>query len=187
MTSFREGVVRIVAGGLFLALFFGIWQPARSALAVHVVAPTLTALTGTPVEPVDKPPSVRTRSLPEARTFSIPAGLHFLLPGLLLVIVAPRRPYWLVLWGLLLALGLVMLGAFGLGLAGVPGGFVAHGFLHVYVVPAASLGAALFLLYGAHLRRALDARTKRQEKVVHGSRACPDPSPGDLVFPKGGT
>jgi hypothetical protein len=98
-----------------------------------------------------------------AATYSVPGGLPFLVPGLLLA-AAPRRPYWLILWAVLMALGAVMFGAFVLGTEGVPAGLPVTSFLQNYIVPPLGLGVALLLL-------------ARHRQRSHSASPEPTPSP----------
>lgn len=134
-------LLRVGAAALFVAVFFGGWQPVRAALAVHVLAPLLQPLSVS-LTAVASPPSV---NVPGA-SYAVPGGLHLLVPGIFLALVAPRRPYVFVLWGVLLALGALALGAFALGLVGWASGFAFCAFVQHYVVPPVSLGVPLLLL-----------------------------------------
>jgi len=142
----RSFMLRFGAVTLFCALFFGVWQPIRTVLATKVVHPLVRIATDEPTEAVTSPPSVRVTLVDREVAYSIPGGIHLLIPGLLLVALAPRKPYWLVLWVTLLGMGLILLFLFFLGLAGFGTSFVIGDFIRGYVVPPVSLGLALLLL-----------------------------------------
>ena len=85
------------------------------------------------------------RSASGDRTVShtAPAGVRFLLPALFPPVVAPRRPYWLVLWAGHYGLALLSLAALALGLWGVAAGFAVHAVASRYLVDAFGLGVAV--------------------------------------------
>ena len=139
-------MIRLGAVALFCVLFFGVWQPIRTVLATRVVHPLVQLATDEPTEAVASPPSVRVALADREVAYSIPGGIHLLIPGLLLVALAPRKPYWFVLWVVLLGIGLILLLLFLLGLTGFGTSFAVGDFIQSYAVPPVSLGLAFLLL-----------------------------------------
>jgi hypothetical protein len=78
-----------------------------------------------------------------------PAGVRFLLPALILVLAAPRRPYWLAFWaGHLLVSAFITL-SWWFALQGVGAGVYVAGFTDTYLLDAYSLSfLTLILVYG---------------------------------------
>lgn len=142
----RSFIIRLGAVSLFCVLFFGVWQPIRTVLATQVVHPLVRLATDQPTEAVSSPPSVRVALVDGEVAYRVPGGIHLLVPGLLLVAFAPRKPYWFVLWVVLLVLGLILLLLFLLGLIGFGTSFAIGYFIQSYVVPSVSLGLAFLLL-----------------------------------------
>ncbi|MCS3827470.1 hypothetical protein GGP85_002940 [Salinibacter ruber] len=136
--------------GLLLGLYFTAWgTTVRSAYIAHVARPVLETALPAPdawtLHTAGNGRVVALRSASGDRTVShtAPAGVRFLLPALFLAVVAPRRPYWLVLWAGHCGLALLSLAALALGLWGVAAGFAVHAVASRYLVDAFSLGVAV--------------------------------------------
>jgi hypothetical protein len=72
-----------------------------------------------------------------------PAGVRFLLPALILILAAPRRPYWLAFWaGHLLVSAFITLN-WWFALQGVGAGVYLADFANGYLVMVYSLVAPL--------------------------------------------
>ncbi len=143
---------RFVLAGLLLAAYLWAWTPGRAvwvtqgAALVERVAPASD----------DNSPSVVAR--PEAPTIHLqtadgtaakhtaPAGVKFLLPALFLVLIAPRRPRLGGFFAGHLALGAGAVALLASGMAGLPGGIAAAGFVEAYAVDAYSLAVPVFVL-----------------------------------------
>jgi hypothetical protein len=150
----RPVAVRVLFVGLLIAGYVTAWRPARDWLSGHVAAPLLRqvdtpraqqyTIHGAP----DRIVEIRTanRSAPVA-TFMTPAGALFVVGGVLLLLLAPWRPYWLYLGLYQLLLGAGMLATLAVGLGWTDAGFVVYDFLRGTVYPGTSLAAPL-LVYG---------------------------------------
>jgi hypothetical protein len=169
---------RALAAGAVLVLFGVLGPPLRRAAAERALAPLVAraARPGAEVAAVASPPSVVLRH--EAgggrgeASYSVPGGLLWLLPCLLLAAAAPRRPLWLWLAGLLFALGALDLAAFLAGAAGAAWGLGLHEVLSAYVVRAVGAGGALLMLYAPRLARRAGAAAPPAEPSA-GSPAAP--------------
>jgi len=144
----------VVRRALLVALLLGAyvygWRPYGRPASVHALAAPLlrSVVAGAP-----RPWEVRPRPGGHRLTlaagdgapsigWTAPAGVRFLLPALGVALLAPRRPYWLVLWG-----GHLLLGGLGLLFLclGVTTGafwFLLYDGLTQYLVDAFSLGVA---------------------------------------------
>lgn len=140
---------------LFSVFFFVAWQPLRQAAAVYVASPVLTwiASTGDTISHVSvrpKPPTVFLE-FPDGREHvevAIPAGLYYFLPAVFLLLVAPRKPYWLVLLLIALALGVLEFLFAVTGVLGLGFGFTAHEFVQRHLVKPMSIAIPLILITG---------------------------------------
>ena len=79
--------------------------------------------------------------------YSVPLGILFFLPALLLIGAAPRRPWWLVHAAVLLALGALDLAVVAAGLRWGSGWLTLHTFIEGYVIRPASIAVPLVLLF----------------------------------------
>jgi len=150
----RALILRVLLAGLLLGAYVYAWRPyGRTVAAQSVAAPILRAVTETSPEgwtvhirSGGRRLTLRSPSRSQSLGWTAPAGVRFLLPALGVILVAPRRLYWLGLWG-----GHLVLGALGLALLGleiVAGGpwLVLYDALTQYVVDAFSLGVAALVV-----------------------------------------
>lgn len=152
MSKRREVLVRIVAVALFVAGFQVIWQPSRSAIAMRVATSLLADIgdgSGFEIEGKRSPAAVVATGGSESApySFSIPGGLHFLIPGLILIAYAPRRLYWLGLFCILIGIGFLSFCAFALGVSGILAGFLVHDFVQQYVIPPVSMAFPIWMIF----------------------------------------
>jgi hypothetical protein len=134
--------------------------PVRRWAAEHVAAPILAASAGSAmsVAPRASPPSVVVHTEDrELAAYSVPLGVLFFIPALLLIGVAPHRPYWVLFGAYLILLGLLDLGVVAAGLAWWSGWLAVHQFLDGYVIRPTSI--AVPLLFLDHHRRATSRAT----------------------------
>jgi hypothetical protein len=141
---------RVAWAGLLLWAYVGVWgDTGRRAYIAHVARPVLET-----AAPAD---SWRIRTAGGGRVIHVydavgtqvarhtaPAGVRFLLPGLLCILVAPTRWYWVGLWTGHLVLGGVGLALLAAALAGSEASYAAHAVLTRYLVDAFSLGVTAF-------------------------------------------
>ena len=138
----RPWLHRAALAGLLLAAYLWAWTPARTAWVEHGAAPLLTLAAGPGAEVTARPAAHTVRVTPadgDATTYTAPAGIKFLLPGLFLILIAPARPRLGAFFGGHLGLGALALGLAAAGLAGLPGGLGLAGFVQTYGVDAYSL------------------------------------------------
>ena len=148
----RAALVRILLVSVVLGLYVYAWSPyGRTAYIQYVAIPTLTetASGDWAVEVRADEHHLTLASDSSSRSIGVtaPAGLRFLLPALGLVVLAPRKLYWIGLWGGHVALGLWGLGTLMLGLWAVPLGFVLYDASTAYLLDAFSLGVAVFAVH----------------------------------------
>ena len=118
------------------------WRPYGRTAAVHSGAvPILRATAGgspngctVQARPGGRRLVLRTSTGDRSFGWTAPAGVRFLLPALGVALLAPRRLYWLLLWGGHVALGALGLGLLCLGIAGSGIGFVLYDVLTRYLV-----------------------------------------------------
>jgi hypothetical protein len=142
---------------LLLVAYVFAWRPVRTEMMASVVHPVLAAAvsdeTEATVEFRRASGTVRVHlpddSPRENGTMAAPAGVRFLLPALILVLAAPRRPYWLAFWaGHLLVSAFITL-SWWFALQGVGAGVYVAGFADTYLLDAYSLSfPTLILVYG---------------------------------------
>ena len=146
--SWRSVSLRLVLVGLLLGVYATAWRPARTWIATDIIAPTLR--TASP------PGWVTSRGVsvfvqrPDTSTsahFRTPAGLLFLLPALGLILLSPRRPYWLYLWAYQLLFGSMLVGVLWAGLQGSDAFFDLYHFLNGRVYMGTSLAAPLLAFW----------------------------------------
>jgi hypothetical protein len=133
---------RAALAGLLLAAYLWGWTPARTAWVEHGAAPLLTMVSPPDAAVTARPAAHIVRVTPadgDAMTYTAPAGVKFLLPGLFLILIAPARPRLGAFFGGHLGLGALALGLAAAGLAGLPGGLGLAGFVQTYGVDAYSL------------------------------------------------
>jgi len=146
----RAVAVRLLLGAVLLGAYVYVWRPyGRVAAVQDVGAPFLRRVVSGTAGPwaVDARAgahrlALRSPSGDRTLRWTAPAGVRFLLPALGLLVVAPWRPYWLVLWGGHVALGALGLGLLGLGVATGGGWFALYDVLTRYLVDAFGLGVA---------------------------------------------
>jgi len=177
----RSALPSWVHGGvlalLLLVAYFTAWRPVRMEIMTSAVQPALQAAaagSGAQVRVIAGGGAIRIQQ-PEGRFpskggFPAPAGVPFLLPALFLVVLAPRRPYWLLFWaGHVLLSGVLVLG-WALALQGVDaGGYVAT-FTKAYGVDAYSLLVPMLVL----VRHTLTSSEEEQPSVFGGGEGEPD-------------
>jgi len=136
----------------FAVVYLLVAPPTRRWVAESLAAPALAAVpahvAGTTVAARASPPAVLVEG--DGTTlaaYSIPLGVLFFLPALLLLALAPGRPWWLIFAAVLLALGLLDLVAVAAGIRWGRAGFVAHEFMDSYVIRPASIAVPLLMLY----------------------------------------
>jgi hypothetical protein len=149
---------RTILAGLLLTAYLVAWTPARTTWT-RAAAGALEAVasTETTVSPRLRAHVVRVQ--PEAGSafsYTAPAGVKFLLPGLFLVLIAPTRPLLGAFFAGHLALGGLTLGLATAAFAGLPGGLGLADFVQSYGVDAFSLAVPVFIL--ARRSRTFQAR-----------------------------
>jgi hypothetical protein len=139
----------VAAAALFTAVYLLLAPPARRWTAEVVVAPILGAVSSrVDVTPRPSPPSVAVEAGGEpVVVYSVPLGILFFLPALLLVALAPDRPWWLVHAAVLLVLGALDLAVVAAGLRWGGGWLTLHAFIDGYVIRPASIAVPLLLLH----------------------------------------
>lgn len=146
----RALAVRALLVAALLGGYFYAWRPyGRTAATQFGGVPLLQATAGA------SPDGWTVRARPGGRRLTLqapsgdrsfrwtaPAGVRFLLPALGVALLAPRRLYWLLLWGGHVALGALGLALLCLGVATGEAWFVLYDALTRYLVDAFSLGVA---------------------------------------------
>ena len=146
----RALALRVLLAGLLLGAYFYAWRPYGRTTAVRSVAvPLCRAATAASAgswtvraRPGRRRLLLRSPSGDRSLGWTAPAGVRFLLPALGLVLVAPRRLYWLGLWGGHVVLGTLGLALLCLGMVAGDGWLVLYDALTQYLVDAFSLGVA---------------------------------------------
>lgn len=141
----------LLAALVLLIVYIFLWRPARAWLTQHAAYPALAAVETQraarfAVAPGANPRVVEVRATEGGKSFSFgaPGGIRFLLPGLLLVGLYPRQPYWLYyFWLYHLGLGVLLLALLAIGIGWSDAGFTLHTFLSRYIIDATSLAVAL--------------------------------------------
>jgi hypothetical protein len=152
----RRTAIGVVAAAVFAVAYVLAAPSARGWAAEHLVAPILTAAAGddaglTVSAAADPPSVVVSARAAQLASYSIPLGVLFFLPALLLIVVAPDRPYWALFAGYLVLIGLIDLGVVAAGLAWSRAWLTAHLFIDSYVIRPTSI--AVPLLFLEHHRR----------------------------------
>jgi len=141
---------RAVLAGLLLTAYLWAWTPARTAWTTHGAA-----LVERVMDAADANGTVSAR--PAAHTlrvqtggdtttgYTAPAGVKFLLPAGVLLLVVPTRPRLGLFFAGHLLLGGLALGLLAGGAAGLPGGLGLSRFLQAYGVDAYSLAVPVFV------------------------------------------
>lgn len=164
----QRAVLGVGLAAVLLVVHMTGWRAARNAFTRHLAYPIVAAvdteraaqfrldatsfdrtLTATPI--LEGGPADVERAV---EIYRAPANLDYLLAGLVLIAVFPRRRYWLGLWGVHVALGIVALAAFVVGVGWAEIGFRAGDFVRVYLARAASL-VALLVAFTPHWERRL--------------------------------
>ena len=154
-----------VFAALLLAAYVGAIRPARAWLAEDVARP-LFASVDTPrartfdiARPRTQPTAVAAVPRGEdlnaegAALWAAPGGVLFVLPAMFLAFSFPTRPYWLYLLAYHLALGVVALAVFLVGLGWVEGAFALYTFSRTYMTEAVSLAVPLLLWLAGRAER----------------------------------
>lgn len=143
---------RMVLVGLLVVAYELAWSPTRSVWISHGAAPLLERV----LDVTDQQRAMTVRST--ARTlyiettgemifrYTAPAGIKFLLPGLFLLIIAPRHPRIGVFFAGHLVLGLLTLLLLSGETAGMTGNAQIADFIQSYGVDAYSLTVPIFVL-----------------------------------------
>jgi hypothetical protein len=132
---------RTILAGLLLTAYLVAWTPARTTWT-RAAAGALEAVasTKTHISPRLRAHVVRVQpDAGSAFSYTAPAGVKFLLPGLFLVLIAPTRPLLGAFFAGHLALGGLTLGLTAAALAGLPGGLGLVRFVQTYGVDTYSL------------------------------------------------
>lgn len=139
---------RTVLAGLLLTAYLYAWTPLRTAWIEHGATPLLNAATG-PHVTVSARPKAHVLALRSATgsaaSYTAPAGVKFLLPGLFLLVIAPSRPRLGLFFAGHLALGGLALGLLAAGGAGFPGGFPLADFVQSYGVDTFGLAVPVLV------------------------------------------
>lgn len=165
------GAVGLLAALVLLIVYIFLWRPARAWLTQRVAYPALAAVETErsarfTVVPGANPRVVEVRATEGGKSFSFgaPGGIRFLLPGLLLVGLYPRRPYWFYFWLYHLGLGMLLLVLLAVGIGWSGAGFTLHTFLSRYIIDATSLAVALLAVV-AH-RQPVPSETEPKAPAV---------------------
>ncbi len=147
----RRILVGMAAAGALALVYFAAWQPVRTWMVEGAAYPALRAIATEraarfEVEVRSVPPAVVIRGVGEEFAWAAPAGAYFLVPSLLLVGIAPHRPYWAFCGAFLVVVGTLGLGATAVGVGWADWGFALARFLDTYVARPASLAAPLLAL-----------------------------------------
>jgi hypothetical protein len=84
---------------------------------------------------------------PRDERHTSPAGLSFLLAGVVLTAAQPRRPWWALLLAAHLVLGALALGLFALGTAGWPLAFSAQRFIATFLLDVGTLLVPVWVVF----------------------------------------
>ena len=131
---------------VLLGVYAGAWRPARACFTACVVYPlTARAASASQAEVIRLPDpltvEVRVPGLSPQR-YRTPVGIEFLLTGMLLLVLYPRRPYFCCYWLGVMVLAAVSLAAFVGGVTGARWFFGVNTFIGTYVSMAACLAVA---------------------------------------------
>ena len=146
----RAAALRAVLTSLLLGLYLYGWSPyGRTAFTRHVAAPALSAAASPDWTVTVRDGGQRLTLSSASRSIgaTAPAGVRFLLPALGLVLLAPKKLYWLGLWGGHVVLGLLGLGFLVMGLWELSVGFALHDATTTYLLDALSLGVAVLAVH----------------------------------------
>jgi hypothetical protein len=138
----------LLVASLLGAYVYG-WSPygrtatsRAGAVALQRAIATTSAAWSVRVGPEGHRLTLQSSSESRSVGWTAPAGVRFLLPALGVALLAPRRPYWLWLWGGHLVLGALGIALLCLGVATGEVWFVLYDGLTQYLVDAFSLGVA---------------------------------------------
>ena len=142
---------RALAAVAVLVLYVVVLRPLRPAYAELLAAPLVAAVEAAPgvvVEVDAGRGAVRVLHEEglEGASWSAPPGVLFLIPALVLAAVFPRRPYWAVLLGYHLGLGVAQAGLLALGAAGSGLALAAFAFTRTYLAHGVGLAATVLLV-----------------------------------------
>lgn len=140
-----------VAERVAYPLFQAIDTPRARSFQVLRIARRADAVWALPVGLVDARPAdqlIREEELSAAQ-WAAPVGIMFILPALFLIALFPSRPYWLWLLGYHVAIGLVSLVVFAIGLGWFAPAFKIYLFSRTYLTEAVSLAVPLLLALAA--------------------------------------
>jgi hypothetical protein len=146
----KRALIRVGLAALLVGVYVGAWRPMRVVLTERVASPVLRAVDTSraerfAIEGGGVTIQMRGEDGAESEFRATGGFVLWLLPALLLLMYAPRRPYWLYLWLLHVGLGLLSLGALAAGLAWSDAGFAANDFLRSYAFPAVSFAVPLLM------------------------------------------
>lgn len=150
-TVLRERLLGISTAVALVATYFTVLRPLRIALAHNVLYPLLASVdtaraASLSLVAVPDGPILRVLELFSTQYY-VAGGLYFWAPASVLLLVAPRRPYWLVHGGLVVVLSLLGFVCFAIGYGWGSWGFTAQTFVEDYVLRPLSVGYPLFVLY----------------------------------------
>ena len=159
----------MVLAALLLAVYLVALRPARLWTAAHVARPLfeavdtprarafVVAMTPTRPDAVFAVPRDRfdgrdLRQLAReggVAEWAAPVGVLFLLPAMFLVAVFPTRPFWVVLLGYHVAVGVLSTAVFAVGLGWFEPAFRVYLFTRTYLTESVSLVVPLLLYLAA--------------------------------------
>lgn len=141
---------RVVLTGLLLAAYLWVWTPARTAWTTQgaaLVERVIEVTDGTATVTA-RPPTHTLRVAPDSDSttgYTAPAGVKFLLPAGVLILLVPQRPRLGLFFAGHLLLGGLSLALLAGGAAGLPGGLAMADFVQAYGVDAYSLAVPVLI------------------------------------------
>ncbi|HEX8386222.1 MAG TPA: hypothetical protein VF576_08565 [Rubricoccaceae bacterium] len=169
LVSRRPRLWGALFAALLLAFYLVAFRPARLWTAAHVARPLfeavdtprarayVVAMTPTRPDAVYAVPRAQydgrdLRQLAReggTAEWAAPVGVLFLLPAMFLLVAFPTRPFWLVLLGYHLAVGVLSTAVFAVGLGWFEPAFRVYLFTRTYLTESVSLVVPLLLYLAA--------------------------------------